>query len=93
MARKPGRRATYDDLVNLPEHVVGEILDGELFVSPRPALPHAAATSGGRATVRRARRARQRLRVGTTGESRKIDTTQTPERRIHVSETPDRVIK
>jgi uncharacterized membrane protein len=53
----------------------------------------AAATSGGRATVRRAKRARQRLRGGTSGELRKIDITQTPERRIHVSETPDRVIK
>ncbi|MDX6444106.1 MAG: hypothetical protein QOH71_1180 [Blastocatellia bacterium] len=52
----------------------------------------AAATSGGRATVRRAKRARQRLR-GNTGEFRKIDVTQTPDRRIHVSETPDRVIK
>jgi uncharacterized membrane protein len=52
----------------------------------------AAATSGGRATVRRAKRARQRLR-GTSGEFRKIDVTQTPDRRIHVSETPDRVIK
>jgi Uma2 family endonuclease len=40
MARsKP--RATYDDLLKLPEHVVGELIDGELFVSPRPALPHA----------------------------------------------------
>jgi uncharacterized membrane protein len=53
----------------------------------------AAATSGRRATVRRAKRARQRLRGGTSGEFRKIDITQTPERRIHVSETPDRVIK
>ena len=53
----------------------------------------AAATSGGRATVRRAKRARQRLRGGASGEFRKIDITQTPERRIHVSETPDRVIK
>lgn len=51
-----------------------------------------AASSGTRATVRRARRARHRLR-GTSGEFRKIDITQTPERRIHVSETPDRVIK
>src|ERR1700687_4340254 len=49
----------------------------------------AAATSGGRATVRRAKRARQRLRGGTSGEFRKIDITQTPDRRIHVSETPD----
>jgi uncharacterized membrane protein len=53
----------------------------------------AAAASGGRATVRRARRARHRLRGGSTGEFRKIDVTQTPERRIHVSETADRVIK
>ena len=47
----------------------------------------AAATSVPRATVRRARRARQRLRGG---ESRKIDITQTPDRRIHVSEAPNR---
>jgi uncharacterized membrane protein len=53
----------------------------------------AAASSGGRATVRRARRARQRLRGNISGEFRKIDITQTPDRRIHVSETPDRVIK
>src|SRR5713226_2966258 len=46
-----------------------------------------AASSGTRATVRRARRARQRMRGG---EIRKIEITQTPERRIHVSETPDR---
>src|SRR5438128_727314 len=49
-----------------------------------------AASSVPRATVRRAKRARQRLR---TGEHKKIDITQTPDRRIHVSETPDRVIK
>lgn len=45
-----------------------------------------AASSVPRATVRRAKRARQRLRGGGT----KIDITQTPDRRIHVSETPDR---
>ena len=50
----------------------------------------AAASSGTRATVRRAKRARQRLRDSTTGEFKKIDITQTPDRRIHVSETPDR---
>ena len=44
MARSK-QRATYDDLLKLPEHVVGELLGGELIVSPRPALPHAAATS------------------------------------------------
>lgn len=38
----PARRpATYDDIVALPEHQVGEIVDGELFVRPRLAGPHA----------------------------------------------------
>jgi hypothetical protein len=32
----PARRpATYDDLVALPEHVVGELIARELHVSPR----------------------------------------------------------
>jgi Uma2 family endonuclease len=39
------KRATYDDLQKLPEHVVGEIIDGELIVSPRPASPHAVAST------------------------------------------------
>jgi Uma2 family endonuclease len=38
------RRATYDDLIAVPDHLVAEILDGELFTSPRPALRHSAAT-------------------------------------------------
>jgi Uma2 family endonuclease len=33
--------ATYDDLVRVPEHQVAEMFDGELYASPRPALPHA----------------------------------------------------
>ena len=41
----PRRRATYDDLRKLPERVVAEIVDGELFTSPRPASPHAYAVS------------------------------------------------
>lgn len=45
MAPKPKRRATYDDLVKLPDHLVGELIDGELIASPRPASPHARATS------------------------------------------------
>lgn len=49
-----------------------------------------AATSVPRATVRRAKRARHRLRGGTTGEFKKLDATQTPDRRIHVSEPPNR---
>ena len=37
--------ATYADLVGLPSHLVGEIVDGELIASPRPAVPHATASS------------------------------------------------
>jgi Uma2 family endonuclease len=37
------RRATYADLREVPEHLVAEILDGELVTSPRPASPHALA--------------------------------------------------
>jgi Uma2 family endonuclease len=36
-----GRSAFYDDLVALPEHLVGEIIDDELWTSPRPAPRHA----------------------------------------------------
>lgn len=37
--------ATLDDLEGVPENKVGEIIDGELFVSPRPASRHARASS------------------------------------------------
>ena len=40
------RRATYDDLLAVPDHLVAEILDGELHTSPRPAPRHARATTG-----------------------------------------------
>lgn len=40
-----GRPATYQDLLDLPDHVVGEILGGELHVTPRPAIRHANAGS------------------------------------------------
>jgi len=39
------RAASYDDLRALPDDVVGEIVGGELHASPRPTVPHAAATS------------------------------------------------
>lgn len=43
----PTRRvATYEDLVQVPDHLVAEIVDGDLYASPRPAPRHAAATSG-----------------------------------------------
>lgn len=40
------RRATYEDLCEVPDHKVAEILDGELIVTPRPALRHASASAG-----------------------------------------------
>ncbi len=51
MGRKP---ATYADLEALPAHVVGELIAGELHVSPRPAAPHAVAGSrlGGKLSSR-----------------------------------------
>ncbi|MBI3768472.1 MAG: Uma2 family endonuclease [Deltaproteobacteria bacterium] len=39
------RKATYDDLLKVPEPLVAEIVDGELVTSPRPASPHALAAS------------------------------------------------
>ena len=39
-------RATYDELLKVPDHLVAEILDGELHVNPRPAPRHAVASSG-----------------------------------------------
>jgi Uma2 family endonuclease len=43
-AKQP-RRATYADLADLPENTIGEIIAGELFVQPRPSVPHAIASS------------------------------------------------
>lgn len=37
--------ATYADLLQLPEHLTGEILNGELHTMPRPAIRHARASS------------------------------------------------
>jgi Uma2 family endonuclease len=44
------RRATYEDLVGVPNLMVAEIVDGELHSTPRPAPPHARTGSvlGGR---------------------------------------------
>jgi len=39
------RRATYEDLLRVPDTMVAEIVDGELVVSPRPASPHAFAAA------------------------------------------------
>jgi Uma2 family endonuclease len=40
----PKRKATYEDLLAVPDTMVAEIVDGELYTSPRPATPHARAT-------------------------------------------------
>lgn len=39
------RYATYEDLLDLPDNVVGEIIAGELHTHPRPAPAHARASS------------------------------------------------
>ncbi len=39
------RRATYQDVLDAPDDKVAEIIDGELFLSPRPARRHTIATS------------------------------------------------
>ena len=44
-AVKKKKKATYDDILKLPDNVVGEIIDGELYVSPRPHPRHALAAS------------------------------------------------
>ncbi|WP_367026057.1 Uma2 family endonuclease [Methylococcus sp. ANG] len=45
MSRPAERLAEYRDLFDLPEHVIGEILNGQLVTQPRPAPRHAQATS------------------------------------------------
>ncbi len=37
--------ATYQDVLDAPEHLVAEIISGDLRLSPRPAGPHTAAAS------------------------------------------------
>jgi Uma2 family endonuclease len=39
------KNATYDDLREVPEHFVAEMFGGDLYAFPRPALPHARASS------------------------------------------------
>ena len=39
------KRATYEDLYSLPEHWIGEIIDGELVATPRPSPEHSHASS------------------------------------------------
>ncbi len=39
------RQASYEDLIQVPEHLVAEILNGRLHTYPRPAPKHARASS------------------------------------------------
>jgi Uma2 family endonuclease len=46
MTAKPLKTgATYDDLREVPDHFVAEMFDGELYATPRPAIPHTRAAS------------------------------------------------
>jgi Uma2 family endonuclease len=38
-------RATYEDLLQVPENLVAELIDGEVYASPRPGGPHNNAAS------------------------------------------------
>ena len=39
------KRATYEDLLQAPDHLIAEILSGELYTHPRPAPKHALSAS------------------------------------------------
>ncbi len=45
MTEPARKRATHEDLLDLPENVTGEILNGELIVTPRPSRRHTIVTS------------------------------------------------
>lgn len=45
MSEPAKRKATYEDLFNIPENMTGEIINGELIVTPRPSRKHTYATS------------------------------------------------
>lgn len=45
MGQTAKRIATYEDLYSIPENMVGEIIDGELIVRPRPSPKHSRSSS------------------------------------------------
>jgi Uma2 family endonuclease len=45
MGRPREKRATYEDLLQVPATMIAEIIDGDLVASPRPAVRHANASS------------------------------------------------
>jgi Uma2 family endonuclease len=44
VAKTAERSATYEDLLKVPDHLIAELIDGELFTSPRPMPRHMNAT-------------------------------------------------
>ena len=42
----PSPRATYQDVLNAPPHMVAEVIDGTLYTNPRPDPTHTTASSG-----------------------------------------------
>ncbi len=45
-AKVRSQKATYQDVLDAPPHLVAEIVNGKLYTHPRPAAPHALAGSG-----------------------------------------------
>src|SRR5260370_38013851 len=45
MAARARGRATYQDLLNVPDRSIAELIDGELYASPRPRARHAFAAT------------------------------------------------
>jgi Uma2 family endonuclease len=45
VAKLAKRLATYEDLLKVPDNLVAEIIEGELYTSPRPSSPHLYAAS------------------------------------------------
>jgi Uma2 family endonuclease len=41
----PRRRATYQDVLDAPAHMIAQVIDGDLVLMPRPAAPHAVAAT------------------------------------------------
>lgn len=45
MSARVRQHATYEDLLQVPENMVAELIEGELFTAPRPAGPHTRTSS------------------------------------------------
>jgi len=46
MSQETAKKATYADLCDLPDNVVGEIVDGDLVATPRPSYRHGNVAAG-----------------------------------------------